>query len=957
MAFCFNRAKEGQFEFIPGVLLFLHNANHIDDWLIEAAKNVLPKLHPIYCQILRTADPSRAAKGTRTNLTPLVKQNVAALCALGSILEHVINYCDVDTEHVVKHLKNFVFSSTAVLLASDIRSPKEMVCTNPCMYTMDDTVRKASWALSNILLTLPRLVPVAEPIIMKRIDSLFKLLQDPYELTVQRSAIVVLKALHEHGTGNAFHSGASTRYLIEEKIKSVFSGCLQGHTAFQNMKLSDDMFGDVNEILDQFFTETDLNDRGVTTSECSVQVKSRGEKTRRRVAFRAASVDWNLNGMMVRYEDDSTIHWPFFAVQKFEWRRKNQDLWMKFQGWQNRKATDVVVRFKGKSFDSLWKNTIEHRIHHVMLRIESDPGSCSDGNAPNSEDSDVVEVQNIKTMVKKWSSIPRGSSESDDGNLQREECDKESSLHNVEMQRSGHWKTTKEHQNAGEAPTGTVDDANDSNEKGAARHVRQLEGECVKAEWTETVVCDPLLFDEDVAAKEFYMKKDLRGAKHVERQYASLKNWDISGPNKDVAGSDTNLSDAVELEGFGSNDEEIEKLGENQKRKNRVQFATDLDEIEVIAISDQESIELIDPEHVKDGDERRDIKEEDVVENVATDEMEVESLSHRGIRPKTKLVNSGKQNRSKNRMRRNVQVTERNAQVCGDNECDKVFGEARLDKVITEDGFEGSSEDKDLSDDDYIPGSAELAIGGNFEKPRRTATRTRRQARERTRSPNEEKHGTDGQEKMGQRRTARPSERGHGGRDRNSKEIRKSFTEFEDFFCGNTEVQVGNEITKSDESNSYLVDSRDVFRNDHLNKLIVVNQRKDDATTKGDDGIGVREGYVCDVDRATEVPGEGDRERNDGNDGNGGNDGSSGRGDENSNDRGSIEELGALKETIAGNGRKETGEEVRHDNNSDKGVCGTAAIINYGVVQDQFGLLVGNLNEVSWITFRPREGR
>lgn len=906
---------------------FLHIANRIDDWLIEAAEIVLPALHPIYCQVLRTADPSRVAKGTRTNLTPLVKQNRTALSALGSILEYVINFCDVDTEQVAKHLKKFILSSTAVLLASDIQSPKDIVCINPSMYAVDDTLRKASWALSNILLTFPRLVPVAETIIMKRIDSFFKLLQDPYELTVQRSAIVALKALSEHGSATTNRSEASTRDVIDGKIKSVFHACPECHLAFQRMRLNDNMFKDVNRILNRFYSEIDINERGVTTNDCSVQVKCLEEKTRRRVPFRVASVDWNLNSMMVRYEDESTIHWPFFAVQNFEWRRKNQDLWMKFEGWESRKATDVVIRFKTKTVDVFTKSSIEQRIRRVMRTAESNLGYDTEENVPNSEDSDIVEAQNVRTTGKKCG-VPRERCESDDRNVQEENLDECHSAHVNEIQRGDRESNAAEGQNADEVLPGvTADDQ-------------------TEVVWTDLFTsgqtCQQLT-DKDNPSKDFSKEKVLGDTKHGGGQDALSKiesASDAATANRED--SDINLSDA-EPEDYARIEEGIEKSGESQERKSKVKFASNPDEVEVIIISDDDRMEPMDPADVEVDVEGGGIKEEDIAENMQSDQKDLEPQIMLNADTRTR-VNFRNQSRFRNRMGKNDQHAEQSAQ-----RCDKSGRNKPPDGIISDDDFmeekdcsDESSEYEDSSDNDYIPGDVELMVDEDFEKADHVAVQTRRQLREQTMPQNENKHTRTGIRKNKEwRHIERGLDHGQRGLNKSHEDIRKCFTEHADGeFCENVEVGRSDDNVKSSELNSNLVDGDDEFENGQLDELGIVEEKKIDAVTEGNGESRAHEGYVCGADSVVETLDK-THERH------GDDSGSVGEDVENSPNMNATEELGEVAEDA--NCRKDVDKRDRNCNGSNKCSDDAAVIINYREVKDQFGSLVENLNEVSWI--------
>lgn len=460
---------------------------------------MLPKLHSIYCQILRSTDPSRAAHGTRTILSPLVKQNRSALCALGSILEHVINFCDVDVEEVVENLKPFVLSSIAVLLASDIQSAKNVICINSSMYALDDVTRKASWALSNILLTFPRLASVASVLITKRFNSTMKLLCDPFELTVQRSMIVVLKVLYEQKSKSAPEDSTSVKQVIEKEIKMAFPGSLKARTIFKRMKLRDEMFKEVDIVLQHLNNSIDLDKRGVTTDRCAVQVKCADDESRR-TAFRKASVDWNLNCMMVKFDNDSTMHWPYFAVEAFEWRRRRKDIWMKCFGWEDRKAADIVVRFENVVLDDSVKDSIETRIQNVLnlMKLEDRKIGFSQ---PNLQVPNNLGAENVRRTFK-LSKVSQDGSVSDDKGLKAETL-------STHAPRTGVLDTSQINlpkvikRDASEDSTdlcaqNSGDDGNDCiDENDATTRIEVIERDLPHANLKETIIGDIMLFHGD----------------------------------------------------------------------------------------------------------------------------------------------------------------------------------------------------------------------------------------------------------------------------------------------------------------------------------------------------------------------------------------------------------------------------------------------------------------------------
>lgn len=780
---------------------------------------------------------------------------------------------------------------------------------------------------------------------MKRLDSLFKLLQEPYELTVQRSAIVIIKALHTHGTKNASQFEGPTRDVIDAKIKSSFPGCAKGHTAFQQMQLSDTMFEEVGSLLNLFLSNRDMNDRGLIIDGCSVQIKCLEGGTKRRIPFRKASIDWNLNGMMARYEDDSTINWPFFAVQKVEWRRKNKDLWMRHRGWEGRKATNVVVRFPDGSLDETLKSNIEQRIRDVMFSAESDSGFGSDRNVPNSEDSDIVEIQHVKTMRGK-SSIPRERCDRDDGDPQGEgENDGNDSVHGTEV---------VEHGNSGEdsdttqdpeemVPVVTTDPMN-VKESVVAEGDNQIEEECAIIDWAETIAGVPFTINGNASSKRF-LTTNGNGVNNTRNGQSCVNAIEIADAIVNASGESSCSAPSYDSEHEGlPNDRETRgKASERRERKNRVQFAANAEEIEVIVISDDENSESVDCVSVGNSEKEKGIKEENIIENVETGKNIAVQQSQMHAESRKRISNFRNQNKLGKRTRTRKQGTMRKVHSSGNDMNDETFpgNVSDDDPVGYNERSDESSEYQDLSDDDYVPGSLEDLADDEIESSNQDVVRTRRLAKEQVmaRVDNDENQGTctNGRTNLEQR-----------GLDSNEENIENGITE--------TEVEVvsdGGEADASDHNiigndlESNIIEDYEEFETCPGEVDLVDcrtpkhglgnSERGISAGTDTVDDVEARESDVRDMNEIIEeIQGEDSQ----------GNIGESDRFLEGTADEPFTEEN--IKDTgeVAEDKNRNDGPD-QGDKELDKSESGTANMIDYGEMTSQFGSLVENLNEVS----------
>lgn len=365
LKFCNRSLEMENFEYLRNILQFIHEVNTSDHWLIETATFVLPTLYQLYCQILTKADSSvRTERGeVMVSITSNVKNNRGAVRALSVVLELSVDFSDTESAISKEQMKKFIRASAAILFGSHLQIDDCYKTLSPEEYAVDELVRHASFALSNILLSFTTLIPAAEGFLAKRLNSLFKFLGSAAELSVQRSLIIVLKMIYDNERGSG--GNCSVRDLIEQKIRNSEMWDPDSFAEFKKMKVADGPNVMAKDEVMKTLLEGNVSLlKCFSTIGCKVQLKRPDQK--RGSAFKSASVDWNLNSIVVHFGDDRSIYYPMFTIDKAEWKRNNRDLWIRFNSWGDFEGVEVVVRF-GADFDEEKGSVIHDRLSDVSL--------------------------------------------------------------------------------------------------------------------------------------------------------------------------------------------------------------------------------------------------------------------------------------------------------------------------------------------------------------------------------------------------------------------------------------------------------------------------------------------------------------------------------------------------------------------------------------------------------------
>lgn len=429
--FCSRFVEAGHFSYACGVLQFIHRANENDSWLLSSAEVVLPSLFRLFSNILLKADAGfdTEQKEIVFSLSPNVKNNRTALRALSVALDLSVDLSDTEAPDIEDQLEKFIRASAAILFDSHYSAKKSGENLNSIVYAMDELVRHASFALSNILLSYRNLLPTVESFLIDRIYNLFDFLGSAAELSVQRSLIIVLKVMYDHVCGVSEESSA--RCLIEDKFNTSKEWGHNTWPLFKDLNVANGI--DVvakDELMIRISMNNDLRSKPFTTTGCKVQVK--GLTQGKRSAFKNASVDWNLTSIAIHFASDTSLYWPLYTLGKVEWRRSNQNLFAKFDSWEDQTGAEIVFRFEGEE-DAI-KREIYERLQEALTRTITNPYSSLNG--LNQEKSQVrmsVSVENMKpSNTVQMSNCSEGSTLSD--KVENDSTKKKYSSENIDFQ-------------------------------------------------------------------------------------------------------------------------------------------------------------------------------------------------------------------------------------------------------------------------------------------------------------------------------------------------------------------------------------------------------------------------------------------------------------------------------------------------------------------------------------------
>lgn len=361
------------------MLQFIHKVNEDDDWLLSTSAIVLPCLNRIYCEILAGADPSKKANTGTLNvaISSRVKKDKYALRALCGVFEVCLDFCDVVTDENQNHLGIFLRTSAAVLFGSDFQRERDTTCETE--YAMDELARYSSFALSNILLTYPSVVSIAEAILGKRIPALFKSLSSSPELSIQRSLVFILRVLYD-SSGKSTSSSRNLKSLIENELMSSRFGNGAALSLFKTFLLDADDAAEQGElVISKMFEKGEVESTCFKSEKCSVQQKDLGAN-KRRAPFQAVSIDWNRNSIVI-HKGTKRQYWPIFSISSFEWRKGRKELYIQHNSFADRGYVDMTIRFAAGSISEENKVIIEERIRKIIA-IEANTKESLDETCP-----------------------------------------------------------------------------------------------------------------------------------------------------------------------------------------------------------------------------------------------------------------------------------------------------------------------------------------------------------------------------------------------------------------------------------------------------------------------------------------------------------------------------------------------------------------------------------------------
>lgn len=368
--YCDRAITTGQYASISLVLSFIHKANSDDAWLLSSSSAILPHLNTMYVKILATTDPNKLTTSPgRMNIaiSSKVRENKDALHALCRIFELVIDFCDIDTKDTQCHLETFLTSSSAVLFGSNFQ--KERNALNATEYAMDELARFSSFALSNVLLTYPAIVPAADRLLGKRCAGLFNYLYLSAELSVQKSILLILRILYQH-TCKTEASPRNLKSRIENGLSTTRFGNGSALGPFKSLNPSADDFEEQCEsILTKLFEATPIDSRCFKTENCTVRMKGKVNGSLKKGGAQKASVAWNKNSIAVQVRNQPLAHFPLYTIVGMKWLNGRKEVQLRYKTDCEEKDNQLAIQFKASCNRGYLGRAIEGRIQHYITQI------------------------------------------------------------------------------------------------------------------------------------------------------------------------------------------------------------------------------------------------------------------------------------------------------------------------------------------------------------------------------------------------------------------------------------------------------------------------------------------------------------------------------------------------------------------------------------------------------------
>lgn len=320
----------------------------------------------MYCEILASSDPSKTESPGRLNvaISSKVRENKEALHALCGIFELCVDFCDIVTSATEKHLQIFIKSSAAVLFGSNFQTDKETLSATD--YAMDELARFSSFALANVLLTYPAIVPAADGLLGKRVTGLLNYLFAAPELSIQKSLLLTLRILYD----NACKTSASPRNLkarIENGLSATRFGNGTALGLFTSFDISDDDYGDKCErVISKLFETLPLESKCFRTDNCTVRMNGKVNGTTKKGGAQKAAVDWNKNSIVVHVRNQPAAYFPLHSITSMKWLSAHKEVRLTLKLGLEPQYTHVVVQFKAGCNRGYIGRAIEQRIQELL---------------------------------------------------------------------------------------------------------------------------------------------------------------------------------------------------------------------------------------------------------------------------------------------------------------------------------------------------------------------------------------------------------------------------------------------------------------------------------------------------------------------------------------------------------------------------------------------------------------
>lgn len=285
-----------------------------------------------------------------------------------------MDFCDVVCAQA--HVAEFLKPCIALLSVSDFHIPS--ITLTETDYALNELLRCASYALSNILLSFESVAESARKMPTRHIQDAFKVLSCAPELSIQRSLIMSLRCLCDVSYGhpslhNAQPSLSSIEDLIEQKLSSTEFGSSRAIPFFRELDVNADDAVEKSElVVTKMFSRKRKIHKSFKSKPCDVQILTMNDASledgsSRAVVLRSVSVEWNTNAICVRDEDGNPFRqWPLFTVSHPEWEDVGRELRLNFDPFYIYPATEVHVSFLAKSLTKYDRKAIDERIDEIM---------------------------------------------------------------------------------------------------------------------------------------------------------------------------------------------------------------------------------------------------------------------------------------------------------------------------------------------------------------------------------------------------------------------------------------------------------------------------------------------------------------------------------------------------------------------------------------------------------------